>query len=103
MRNTTESHELDWIRTPLYYQLLDTPHEPAFDDLVQLAAYVCQTPIATITFVDLSRLLMGRATGARLAQVYRNATHLGRLHLVATQYTALCRALFQIHCKINVL
>jgi PAS domain S-box-containing protein len=63
MRNTTESHELDWIRTPLYYQLLDTPHEPAFDDLVQLAAYVCQTPIATITFVDGPRHWCQACTG----------------------------------------
>ena len=63
MRSTTESHELDWIRTPQYYRLLGTPHEPAFDDLVQLAAYVCQTPIATITFVDGQRHWCQACTG----------------------------------------
>ena len=37
------------------YEILDTPPEPAFDRLVQLAAQICQTPIATITLVDEKR------------------------------------------------
>ena len=32
--------------------LLDTPDEPAFDSLVQLAAHVCNTPIALVSLVD---------------------------------------------------
>jgi two-component sensor histidine kinase len=34
------------------YRILDTPPEPVFDNLVQLAAQVCQTPIALITLVE---------------------------------------------------
>ncbi len=34
------------------YTILDTPPEPDFDDLVRLAAQVCQTPVALITLVD---------------------------------------------------
>jgi two-component sensor histidine kinase len=34
------------------YRVLDTPPEPEFDTLVQLAARVCQTPIALISFVE---------------------------------------------------
>ncbi len=35
--------------------ILDTPPEQAFDDLVMLAAQICQTPIALISFVDDTR------------------------------------------------
>ncbi len=34
------------------YKLLDTPAEQAFDDFAQLAAQICQTPIASVTLVD---------------------------------------------------
>ena len=33
-------------------EVLDTGPEAAFDDLVQLAAYICGTPMSTITFID---------------------------------------------------
>lgn len=35
--------------------ILDTPAEPAFDELARLAAYVCRTPIAVISLVDATR------------------------------------------------
>lgn len=34
------------------YEIMDTPAEKAFDDLTQLASYICQVPISTLTFVD---------------------------------------------------
>ncbi len=34
------------------YQILGTPPEEAFDDIARLAAYVCGTPIALISFID---------------------------------------------------
>ncbi len=36
-------------------QLLDTPAEPAYDDIVQLAALICKVPIALITLLDENR------------------------------------------------
>jgi signal transduction histidine kinase/ActR/RegA family two-component response regulator len=33
------------------YEILDTPREPAFDELVSLAADICQTPIAVVNFI----------------------------------------------------
>jgi GAF domain-containing protein len=32
--------------------ILDTPPEAAFDELAELAAYICRTPISTVTFID---------------------------------------------------
>src|SRR2546426_9672551 len=37
------------------YQILDTPPEPAFDDITALAAHICQSPIALITLIDSNR------------------------------------------------
>lgn len=37
------------------YQILDTAPEKAFDDLVFLAAQICDTPIALINFIDFNR------------------------------------------------
>ncbi len=33
------------------YAILDTPAEPGFDDIVQLAAQVCETPVAMVSLV----------------------------------------------------
>jgi Signal transduction histidine kinase len=37
------------------YQLLDTPFEKEYDELVALASAICETPISTITLIDDSR------------------------------------------------
>jgi two-component sensor histidine kinase len=44
--------ETDRLATLRSYGVLDTPPEPAFDDLVQLAARACQAPIALISLID---------------------------------------------------
>ncbi len=46
---TERQHALD------NYHILDTPPEPVFDDIVNLAAAICETPIALISLVDRSR------------------------------------------------
>jgi signal transduction histidine kinase len=37
------------------YKILDTAPEQAYDDFTQLAAQICGTPMATITFIDTAR------------------------------------------------
>lgn len=37
------------------YAILDTPAEPAFDDITRIASYVCQTPISVINLIDNGR------------------------------------------------
>ncbi|MCT7950263.1 SpoIIE family protein phosphatase [Ancylothrix sp. C2] len=38
-----------------HYHILDTAPEPAFDDLVRLAAQICSTPTAQISLIDTDR------------------------------------------------
>jgi hypothetical protein len=47
-----EQQRLDALRA---YQILDTPAETAFDDLVKLASYICGTPTSLITLLDSER------------------------------------------------
>ena len=54
----TESHllrEAARLHTLYQYDILDTPSESVFDELVYLAAHVCDTPIALINFIDSNR------------------------------------------------
>jgi GAF domain-containing protein len=44
-----ESDRLAALRS---YRILDTPPEPTFDDLVQLAARACHAPVAAISLID---------------------------------------------------
>lgn len=48
-------NETERIETLHCCQILDTPAERAFDELTQLAAQICQTPIALISLVECDR------------------------------------------------
>lgn len=37
------------------YAILDTPADPAFDDLTKLAAHICGTPISLVSLIDADR------------------------------------------------
>ena len=37
------------------YQIMDTPAEAHFDDLVRLASYICKAPIALMSLLDADR------------------------------------------------
>ncbi|MBX5481892.1 MAG: GAF domain-containing sensor histidine kinase [Myxococcaceae bacterium] len=47
-----EAARLDALRS---YNVLDTPPEPEFDELVRLAAKLCNCPVAAITLIDEKR------------------------------------------------
>jgi len=52
LRAVNEAERLEVLRN---YQILDTPPEKAFDDLVQLAAYICGTPVSLVSLIDAER------------------------------------------------
>ncbi len=52
--------------------LLDTKPEQAYDDLVQLAACICQVPISLVTLVDEHRLWLKARVGVPVSEVPRD-------------------------------
>ncbi len=48
--------------------ILDTPSEVAFDDLTQLAAFICGTPVALVTLVDEKRQWFKSKQGLKLCE-----------------------------------
>src|SRR5712691_6837276 len=45
-------HEVARLEVLARYQIFGTPPEECFDNITHLAAYVCGTPIALISFID---------------------------------------------------
>jgi PAS domain S-box-containing protein len=54
------------------YNILDTLPEEDFNDLTQLASYICQTPIALISLVDPLRQWFKATCGLDATQTHRN-------------------------------
>ncbi len=75
----------DALRLAELYQLaiLDTPEETAFNEIVQLAAHICDTPIAMISFVDKDRQWFKAKTGISETQTPRDISFCG--HGIAEQ------------------
>lgn len=65
-----EPHRLAQLRL---LRVLDTEAEGAFDDLVQLAASVCETPIALLSLVDDSRQWFKSKVGLAACSTPRDA------------------------------
>ena len=55
MRAPIPDNEAQRLAALQEYRILDTAAEQAYDDIVALAAYLCDVPIALITLVDESR------------------------------------------------
>ena len=64
-------HETERLAALHQYEILDTPPEQELDDLVHLAAYVCQAPIALISLVDSDRLWFKSKIGLTATQTDR--------------------------------
>jgi PAS domain S-box-containing protein len=65
-------NELGRLATLRQYDILDTPDEPAFDDLTRLASTICGVPIALITFVDERRQWFKSRVGLALRETARD-------------------------------
>jgi PAS domain S-box-containing protein len=66
----TEAARLEAL---LAYRILDTPPEQAFDDLVELAAAVCYTPVAAIALVDERRAWLKAKRGVEIQEFPRDS------------------------------
>jgi GAF domain-containing protein len=61
--------------------ILDTPPEPEYDDLVNLASEICNTPIAMISLVDKKRQWYKARVGTETQQTGRDESFCG--HAIA--------------------
>lgn len=52
---TSSADERERLQALESYEVLDSPEETAFDDLVRLAAKICETPVALVSLVDRDR------------------------------------------------
>ncbi len=55
MRAPKHEQEDQRLEALCRYHILDTPQEPAFDDIANLASIICETPIAVVNLIDRER------------------------------------------------
>ena len=61
------------------YRILDTPAEPAFDELTQLVASLLDVPIALVTFVDADRQWFKSRVGLSVSETPRDISFCGHV------------------------
>ena len=66
--NDAEAKRLEALQR---YHILDTPPEPAFDDLVHLAAQLCNAPIAAVALVAAERVWCKARLGFTVTELPR--------------------------------
>lgn len=71
MSNLISRSELARLEALRQYYLLDTNPDQGFDDITNLAAYICQTPIAITVLVDRDRLWFKSRHGIEVKEVPR--------------------------------
>jgi PAS domain S-box-containing protein len=74
MQVPSPSNEVARIAALRQYQILDTPPEEAFDEIASLAAHICETPIALITFIDSDRQWFKSHVGLSFAEMPREVS-----------------------------
>ena len=71
---SSTSKEEARLRELYRYKILDTPTDSVFDDLTRLAAHVCDTPMAVISFMDRERQWFKSRVGITVEEYPRNNT-----------------------------
>ncbi|RHX79506.1 GAF domain-containing hybrid sensor histidine kinase/response regulator [Leptospira yasudae] len=66
------SNETERLKALDSYQIVDTAPEEKFDSLTQIAAYICDTPTALISLIDVDRLWFKAKVGMADSETPRN-------------------------------
>ncbi|MFB6248340.1 MAG: GAF domain-containing sensor histidine kinase [Salinibacter sp.] len=72
--DTDSEAERDRLRALRRFQILDTPPEPEFDRVAELAAHLFDVPVALVTFVDTHRQWHKAALGTDRAEIPRRCS-----------------------------
>lgn len=72
MSSPTLEHEKKRLKVLWQYEVLDTVPEELFDDLTELAARICEAPIALISLVDEKRQWFKSKLGTNLKETSRD-------------------------------
>src|SRR5690242_12263508 len=72
MKPPVPKNEAARIEALRQYKILDTVPEEAFDDITFLAAHLCGTPIALISFVDKDRQWFKSNVGLTASETSRD-------------------------------
>jgi len=74
MKSDTETIEIERLRAVRDLQLLDTPAEADFDELVYLAAQICDAPISLMSIVDADRAWLKASVGLAVRETSRRVS-----------------------------
>ena len=85
MKAELPENEAERIETLHRYNILDTPPETGYDDLVHLASEICGMPIAAISLVDKDRQWFKSILGLEVSQTSRDAAFCAHAILDKTQ------------------
>src|SRR3954469_14915811 len=71
MAVATQNGEQSRLENLRKYHILDSPDDPAFDDLATLAAEICDAPVSLISFLDRDREWFKSRIGTSLREMRR--------------------------------
>ena len=74
MVSKTSHHEKQRLKVLWQYDVLDTVPEEMFDDLTELAAGICEAPIALISLVDEDRQWFKSKVGVTIGETSRDVS-----------------------------
>lgn len=92
MKAPLPPNELQRLETLRSYNVLDTPPEPAFDDLTQLAAQICEVPIAAVSLVDGNRQWFKSIIGLSATETSRDIAFCAHTILNPDELLEVCDA-----------
>ena len=77
MKAVLPSNETERLNALRRLNILDTPAEQAFDDLVQLAVNLCGTSMAAVTLIDQDRHWFKARIGLSMSETHRDVSFCG--------------------------